>query len=281
VSSLAGHQKLGNLITIWDDNQISIEDDTTIAKSEERRGRYEAYGWHVQRVDWRQDNGYHEDVAALYDAILAAKAETGRPSFIALRTIIGWPAPNKQNTGKIHGSALGAEEVAATKRILGLDPDKTFLVTDDVLAHAREVVARGRRCTPPGRRVRRWRRPTPGVRALQPTLDPEPAGRLDQALPEFAPTARESPRARRPVTCSTRSARCCPSCGAARPTWLRAPTPRSRAIRPSSRPSTRRRCSPATGTAGRSTSESASTAWARSSTASCCTAAPARTARRS
>jgi transketolase len=144
VSSLAGHQKLGNLITIWDDNQISIEDDTTIAKSENVAARYEAYGWHVQRVDWRHDDGYREDLPALYDAILAAKAETSRPSFIALRTIIGWPAPNKQNTGKIHGSAMGAEEVAATKRILGLDPDKTFHVTDDVLAHAREVVARGR-----------------------------------------------------------------------------------------------------------------------------------------
>ena len=144
VSSLAGHQKLGNLIAIWDDNQISIEDDTTIAKSEDVVARYQAYEWHVQRVDWRHDDGYRENVPALYDAILAAKAVTDRPSFIALRTIIGWPAPNKQNTGKIHGSAMGAEEVAATKRILGLDPARSFVVEDDVLAHAREVVARGR-----------------------------------------------------------------------------------------------------------------------------------------
>jgi transketolase len=144
VSSLAGHQKLGNLILIWDDNQISIEDDTTIAKSEDVAARYAAYGWHVQHVNWRQDDGYREDVEALYTALEAAKAETGRPSFIALRTIIGWPAPNKQNTGKIHGTAMGAEEVAATKRLLGRDPDRSFLVDDDVLAHSREVVSRGR-----------------------------------------------------------------------------------------------------------------------------------------
>src|SRR5690606_38091115 len=126
VSALAGHLKLGNLIVIYDDNQISIEDDTTVAKSEDVAARYEAYGWHVQTVDWRRPDGYHEDVRALYDAILTAKAETGRPSFIALRTIIGWPAPNKQNTGKIHGSALGADEVAATKQVLGFDPSRSF-----------------------------------------------------------------------------------------------------------------------------------------------------------
>jgi transketolase len=144
VSSIAGHQKLGNLIVIWDDNQISIEDDTTIAKSEDVARRYEAYGWHVQHVDWRGPDGYHEDVDALYGAILAAQAENSRPSFIALRTIIGWPAPNKQNTGKIHGSALGADEVAATKTILGFDPAHSFAVDPAVLDHARGVLARGR-----------------------------------------------------------------------------------------------------------------------------------------
>ena len=98
-SALAGHQQLGNLTVIYDDNEISIEDDTRIAKSEDVAARYEAYGWHVQTVDWRSgdaDQGdYHEDVEALYAALLAAKAETGRPSFIALRTIIGWPAPEQ------------------------------------------------------------------------------------------------------------------------------------------------------------------------------------------
>jgi transketolase len=144
VSSLAAHQKLGNLTVVWDDNQISIEDDTHIAKSEDVAARYEAYGWHVQRVDWRPDSGYHEDPEALYRAFENARAETGRPSFIALRTIIGWPAPTKQNTGKAHGSALGAEEVAATKEILGFDPEQKFAVAPEVIGHTREVLARGR-----------------------------------------------------------------------------------------------------------------------------------------
>ncbi|MFD6612986.1 transketolase [Micromonospora chalcea] len=146
-SALAGHQQLGNLCVIYDDNEISIEDDTRIAKSEDVAARYEAYGWHVQTVDWRSgdaDQGdYHEDVEALYQALLAAKAETGRPSFIALRTIIGWPAPNKKNTGKIHGSALGADEVKATKEILGFDPQRTFEIDEEVLKHARQVLERG------------------------------------------------------------------------------------------------------------------------------------------
>jgi transketolase len=144
VSSLAGHQKLGNLVVIYDDNRISIEDDTQIAKSEDVAARYEAYGWHVQTVDWTSGDGYKEDPEALYRALEAAKEETGRPSLISLRTIIGWPAPNLQNTGKAHGAALGAEEVAATKRVLHQNPDATFDVPEDVLQHARKVVERGR-----------------------------------------------------------------------------------------------------------------------------------------
>jgi len=148
VSALAGHQRLGNLVLLYDDNEISIEDDTRIAKSEDVAARYAAYGWHVQTVDWRTghaDQGeYHEDVEALHTALLAARAEADRPSFVALRTIIGWPAPNKQNTGKIHGSAMGAEEVAATKKVLGFDPGASFAVDPDVLGHARRVVERGR-----------------------------------------------------------------------------------------------------------------------------------------
>jgi transketolase len=144
-SSLAGTQRLGNLVLLWDDNHISIEDDTRIAFSEDTVARYEAYGWHVQRVDWLAEDGkYDENVQALYDAFVTARDTTDRPSFIALRTIIGWPAPNKQNSGKAHGSALGADEVAATKKVLGLDPAATFQVSDEVLAHAREVVDRGR-----------------------------------------------------------------------------------------------------------------------------------------
>jgi transketolase len=142
-SSIAGTQKLGNLVVIYDDNHISIEGDTKVAFTEDVLKRYEAYGWHTQSVEWTTADGYVEDVEALHRAILAAEAETERPSIIRLRTIIGWPAPNLQNTEKAHGSALGAEEVAATKRILGFDPERTFEVADEVLAHAREVVGRG------------------------------------------------------------------------------------------------------------------------------------------
>ncbi|GGI47075.1 transketolase [Agromyces flavus] len=136
-SSLAGHQQLGNLVVIYDSNQISIEDDTDIAFTEDVAKRYEAYGWHVQTVDWKKAGEYVEDVAELDEAIAAAKAETGKPSIIVLKTIIGWPAPNKQNTGKIHGSALGADELAATKQVLGFDPEKHFVVADEVIEHTR------------------------------------------------------------------------------------------------------------------------------------------------
>ncbi|TWP51927.1 transketolase [Lentzea tibetensis] len=136
-SSLAGTQQLGNLTVIYDDNKISIEDDTTIALSEDTAKRYEAYGWHVQVVEGG------ENVKGILEALENAKAETSRPSFVLLRTIIGYPAPNKQNTGAAHGAALGNDEVAEVKRILGFDPEQTFEVADEVLAHAREVVKRG------------------------------------------------------------------------------------------------------------------------------------------
>ncbi|HEY9370363.1 transketolase [Streptomyces sp.] len=141
-SSLAGHQKLGNLILLWDDNHISIEGDTETAVSEDTMKRYEAYGWHVQRVE-PQANG-DLDPAALYAAIKAAEAETERPSFIAMRSIIAWPAPSAQNTEAAHGSALGDEEVAATKRVLGFDPEQSFEVTDEVIDHTRALGDRGR-----------------------------------------------------------------------------------------------------------------------------------------
>jgi transketolase len=143
-SSLAGHQELGNLVVLYDENHISIEDDTNISFSEDVLHRYEAYGWHTQRVDWTRTGEYKEDIEELFNALKAAKAETGRPSIISLRTIIGWPAPKKQNTGKIHGSALGAEEVAAVKEVLGFDPEQRFHIDADVLEHARQVAARGK-----------------------------------------------------------------------------------------------------------------------------------------
>ncbi|GEB59200.1 transketolase [Streptomyces gardneri] len=141
-SSLAGHQKLGNLILLWDDNHISIEGDTETAVSEDTMKRYEAYGWHVQRVEPKSNGDL--DPAALYAAVRAAEAETERPSFIAMRSIIAWPAPNAQNTEASHGSALGDEEIAATKRVLGFDPEQTFEVTDEVIAHTRSLGDRGR-----------------------------------------------------------------------------------------------------------------------------------------
>ncbi|MCW1957667.1 MAG: transketolase [Mycobacterium sp.] len=136
--SLAGTQQLGNLIVIWDDNEISIEHNTKIAFTEDTPARYEAYGWHVQRVEGG------ENVAGLEEAIERAKSVTDKPSFIALRTIIGYPAPTKMNTGGVHGSALGAEEVAATKKVLGFDPDKSFEVADEVITHTRKLLDRGR-----------------------------------------------------------------------------------------------------------------------------------------
>ncbi|WP_280831034.1 transketolase [Mycolicibacterium frederiksbergense] len=138
-SSLAGTQQLGNLIVFWDDNKISIEHNTDIALSEDVPARYRAYGWHVQEVEGG------ENVVGIEQAIAEAKKVTDKPSFIALRTIIGYPAPTKMNTGGIHGSALGADEVAATKKILGFDPAQSFEVRDDVITHTRELVARGKR----------------------------------------------------------------------------------------------------------------------------------------
>ncbi len=142
-SSLAGHQELGNLIVFYDSNQISIEDDTDVAFTEDVARRYEAYGWHVQTVDFKRTGQYVEDAPELYEAIQKAQDETARPSIIILKTIIGWPSPGKQNTGKIHGSALGADEVKAVKEVLGFDPDASFAVPDEVLERTRQLVQRG------------------------------------------------------------------------------------------------------------------------------------------
>ena len=148
-SSIAGTQRLGNLTVIYDANRISIEGDTLIALNEDVAQRYEAYGWHVQTVDWTGTDhsdlaNYTEDVPALYDAVKAAHAVTDRPSMIVLKTVIAWPAPNAQNTEAAHGSALGDDEVAATKRVLGFDPEKNFEVTDEVIKHTRSLGERGR-----------------------------------------------------------------------------------------------------------------------------------------
>jgi transketolase len=144
-SSIAGTQQLGNLTVIYDANRISIEGDTDVAFTEDVGKRYEAYGWHVQTVDWTQDGTtYVEDVPALHRAVLRAGEVTDQPSLIVLRTVIAWPAPNAQGTGKAHGSALGDDEVAATKEILGFDPTLKFEVPAAVLEHTRGLVERGR-----------------------------------------------------------------------------------------------------------------------------------------
>jgi transketolase len=186
-SSLAGHQELGNLVVVYDENHISIEDDTDISFTEDVLKRYESYGWHVQRVDWTRTGEYKEDVAELYSALQAAKAETSKPSIISLRTIIGYPAPKKQNTGKIHGSALGAEEVAAVKEVLGFDPAKSFEVDPAVLAHARAAVARGAAARSEwDKAFKSWQAANPEAAALLQRIEAKelPEG-VDAVLPAF------------------------------------------------------------------------------------------------
>ncbi|NLS08577.1 transketolase [Nesterenkonia sp. MY13] len=186
-SSLAGHQGLGNLNVIWDDNKISIEDDTDIAFTEDVLARYESYGWHVQRVDWLKTGDYVEDIEELDRALTAAKAETTKPSLIALRTVIGWPAPGKQNTGGIHGSKLGEEELVATKKILGFDPEQHFHVDEDVIAHARAIKERSQQTRAEWEKsYQSWRKENPEQAALYDRLiaGELPAG-WEDALPEF------------------------------------------------------------------------------------------------
>ncbi|MEU6134230.1 transketolase [Nocardioides sp. NPDC047086] len=187
-SSIAGTQKLGNLTMIYDANRISIEGDTNIAFTEDVGARYEAYGWHVQEVDWTNGGkGYKEDVPELFDAINAAAEVTDKPSLIVLRTVIAWPAPNAQNTGAAHGSALGEEEVAATKEVLGFDPAKTFEVDPEVLAHTRKLIERGEEAE------KAWRAEEATWAAANPEgaqlLERLQAGKLpdgiDDALPVF------------------------------------------------------------------------------------------------
>ncbi|MEU9959526.1 transketolase [Streptomyces sp. NPDC050982] len=184
-SSLAGHQKLGNLVFVYDDNHISIEGDTATAFSEDVLKRYEAYGWHVQRIE--PALGGDIDPNALHEALVAAKAETGRPSIITMRTIIAWPAPNAQNTEASHGSALGAEEIAATKRLLGFDPEQTFEVADEVLDHARKALDRGAEAHAAwNKQLAEWRTAQPARAKL---FDRIVAGQLpegwESALPAF------------------------------------------------------------------------------------------------
>jgi transketolase len=191
-SSLAGHQELGNLVVVYDQNHISIEDDVDVSFSEDVAARYRSYNWHVQEVDWTASGEYVEDVDALLGALEAARAETSRPSIILLRTIIGWPAPTKKNTGKAHGSALGDDEVAATKVLLGFDPDEHFSVEPAVLERTRGALVRGQELREEWEpRYQAWRDANPGRAAL---LDRLRAKELpadwEAALPSFEPSAK-------------------------------------------------------------------------------------------
>ncbi|WP_046728434.1 transketolase [Streptomyces humi] len=186
-SSLAGHQKLGNLVFVYDDNHISIEGDTATAFSEDVLKRYEAYGWHTQRVEPTAEGDV--DPRALYTALKAAQAETGRPSVIAMRTIIAWPAPNARNTEASHGSALGADEIAATKRLLGFDPEQSFQVDAEVLAHARRALDRGAEAHAAwDKRIAEWRTARPEQAAL---FDRVVAGQLPEGWESELPVFEE------------------------------------------------------------------------------------------
>ena len=188
-SSLAGHQELGNLIAIYDSNQISIEDDTDISFTEDVAKRYESYGWQVIEVDWKKTGAYIEDLVELHDAITAAQEETGKPSLIILKTVIGWPSPGKQNTGGIHGSKLGGDELAGLKTALGFDPEQHFAVAPEVIAHTRKAVERGADTRAEWQRgFDAWAEANPERKALFDRVEAHelPEGVAD-VLPEFEP----------------------------------------------------------------------------------------------
>lgn len=186
-ASLAGAQELGNLIAIYDDNDITIEGSTDLAFTEDPSARFAAYGWQVLDVDWTGGGaGYEEDYAALRAALAAARAETTRPSLIRLRTVIAWPAPTKQGQASSHGAKLGAQEVAGLKEALGLDPARDFHVPDDILdctrTRAAERAAAARADW--DARFEAWRSAEPERAAL---LERLRAGRLPEGLDDALP----------------------------------------------------------------------------------------------
>ncbi len=186
-SSLAGHQELSNLTLVYDQNFISIEDDTDISFSEDVAKRYEAYGWHVETVDWRKDEPYTEDVDALYAALEASKDRQDKPTMVVLRTIIAWPAPEARDTGAAHGSALGEDEVKATKKLLGFDPEVQLPEEPEVLEHTRAVVGRGQQAHAQWQEgYDAWRSANPDrAELLDRLVDKRLPEGLEQALPTF------------------------------------------------------------------------------------------------
>ena len=184
-SSLAGTQALGNLNIIYDDNRISIEGDTHVSFTEDVAARYRAYGWHVQEVAALADGNI--DLASLDAAMVAAKAERMKPSLIRMHSVIAWPAPKLRGTAKSHGSALGDEEIAATKVELGLNPEEKFAMPSDVFAHVRSVKDRGAAAHAQwNTRFEKWSASYPDRAALLKRLVARelPAG-WDAALPVF------------------------------------------------------------------------------------------------
>ncbi|WP_010534495.1 transketolase [Brachybacterium squillarum] len=192
-SSLAGTQQLGNLIVIWDDNEISIEGDTSIAFTEDTAARYAAYGWDVREVDWTGGGTeYVEDVAALKQAIVEGQQVTDKPTFIRLRTVIGWPTPEVAGSHSVHGAALGAEAVAGLKKELGFDPEATFEVSDEVIAHTRALAERAATARNEWeQRYNAWREANPENAALLDRLENRelPEGFAD-AFPTFEADAK-------------------------------------------------------------------------------------------
>lgn len=187
-SSLAGTQQLGNLIVIWDDNEISIEGDTNIAFTEDTAARYQALGWDVRTVDWTNGGTeYVENLKELKDAIVAGQQVTDKPTFIRLRTVIAWPTPGKSGDHAAHGSALGDQPIAGLKDILGFDTEKTFEIDEEALAHARTLIERGaQKHREWDAKVEEWRAENPDAAALYDRLIARDLPTdLDEALPVF------------------------------------------------------------------------------------------------
>ena len=187
-SSLAGTQQLGNLIVIWDDNEISIEGDTNIAFTEDTAARYQALGWDVRTVDWTNGGTeYVENLKELKDAIVAGQQVTDKPTFIRLRTVIAWPTPGKSGDHAAHGSALGDQPIAGLKDILGFDTEKTFEIDEEALAHARALIERGaQKHREWDAKVEEWRAENPDAAALYDRLIARDLPTdLDEALPVF------------------------------------------------------------------------------------------------
>ena len=180
-SSLAGDQRLGNLTVIFDANHIQIEGDTRISLGEDILKRYQAYGWYTDEFSFIQPDGsYKEDVEGLAAVLEKAEQVTDRPKFIKVDTLMAWPTPGKTNDPSAHGSALGAEAVAGLKKTLGYDPEQSFQIDEEALAHAREVAQRGLAAHKDwDEKYQAWRKANPDKAALYDRIH---AGKLPEGF---------------------------------------------------------------------------------------------------